>query len=41
MQKENLMKIVARQCIVMQYILELAKSLKQDPRQCVPAFFKR
>ena len=35
------MKRVAHQCIIMQYIMELAKSVKQDPRVCVPGFFKR
>lgn len=39
--KEALMKRVARQAIVAQYILELAKTLKRDPRSCVDAFFTR
>lgn len=40
-QKHDLMKHVSHQCIVMQFILELAKSLEQDPRSCVRAFFSR
>ena len=40
-QKHDLMKHVSHQCIVMQFILELAKSLKTDPRSCVGAFFSR
>lgn len=40
-EKTDLMKHVSHQCIVMQFILELAKSLKQDPRSCVGAFFSR
>ena len=32
---------VAHQTIVMQFILELARSMKVDPRQCVRAFFAR
>lgn len=40
-QKHELMKHVSHQCIVMQFILELAKSLKTDPRSCVGAFFSR
>ena len=39
--KEALMKRVARQAIVAQYILELAKTLQRDPRSCVEAFFTR
>merc|ERR1719158_376099 len=35
------MEHVSHQCIVMQFILELAKSLKTDPRSCVGAFFSR
>ena len=40
-QKHDLMKHVSHQCIVMQFILELARSLKTDPRSCVRAFFSR
>jgi len=40
-EKFDLMKHVSHQCIVMQFILELAKSLKTDPRSCVGAFFSR
>ncbi|CAL1547310.1 unnamed protein product [Lymnaea stagnalis] len=40
-EKHELMKHVSHQCIVMQFILELAKSLKTDPRSCVGAFFAR
>ncbi|KAH9503671.1 hsp90 co-chaperone Cdc37 [Bulinus truncatus] len=40
-EKHELMKHVSHQCIVMQFILELAKSLKTDPRSCVGAFFSR
>lgn len=39
--KKDLMKRVAHQGIVAQYILELAKTLKRDPRSCVDAFFTR
>ncbi|XP_038049003.1 hsp90 co-chaperone Cdc37-like [Patiria miniata] len=39
--KESLMEQVAHQTIVMQFILELAKSLKQDPRACVRPFFQK
>lgn len=40
-EKSSLMEHVAHQCICMQFILELAKHMKVDPRACVPAFFKR
>ncbi|XP_005109382.1 hsp90 co-chaperone Cdc37 [Aplysia californica] len=40
-EKTDLMKHVSHQCIVMQFILELAKSLTTDPRSCVGAFFSR
>lgn len=40
-EKMALMEQVAHQCIVMQYLLELAKSLKQDPRACVRPFFSK
>lgn len=39
--KLELMKRIAHQAIVMQFILELARSLKRDPRSCVDAFFTR
>ena len=35
------MEHVAHQSIVMQFILELAKELKVDPRSCVSSFFSR
>lgn len=40
-QKHNLMKHVAHQTIVMQFILELAKQLDVDPRQCCGQFFDK
>jgi cell division cycle protein 37 len=40
-EKSSLMEHVAHQCICMQFILELAKHMKVDPRACTPAFFKR
>lgn len=39
--KHDLMEHVAHQCIVMQFILELSKTLKQDPRACVGPFFTK
>jgi len=35
------MQHVSHQTMVMQFILELSKSLKLDPRQCVRPFFQR
>ncbi len=40
-QKHDLMEHVAHQCIVMQFILELAKTMKFDPRACVSPFFTK
>lgn len=40
-QKHALMEQVAHQTIVMQFILELAKSLKVDPRGCFRQFFEK
>ncbi|KAL5009464.1 hypothetical protein ScPMuIL_011769 [Solemya velum] len=40
-EKKDLMNHVSHQTIVMQFILELAKSLEVDPRNCVRAFFSR
>jgi len=40
-EKHDLMEHVAHQTIIMQFILELAKSLDLDPRGCVRAFFAR
>lgn len=40
-EKHDLMNHVSHQTIVMQFILELAKSLETDPRSCVRAFFSR
>lgn len=40
-EKTSLMERVAHQAIVMQYILELAKQLKMDPRSCINGFFQR
>jgi len=39
--KHELKERVARQAIVAQYIMELAKTLKRDPRDCVDPFFIR
>lgn len=35
------MEHVSHQTMIMQFILELSKSLKLDPRQCVRPFFQR
>ena len=35
------MEHVAHQCIVMQFILELSKTLNQHPRACVGPFFSK
>lgn len=35
------MEHIAHQCIVMQFILELSKTLKYDPRACVGPFFSK
>lgn len=35
------MEHIAHQCIVMQFILELSKTLKCDPRACVGPFFTK
>jgi cell division cycle protein 37 len=40
-EKRDLMEHVAHQCIVMQFILELSKTLKYDPRACVGPFFSK
>lgn len=40
-EKHDLMEHVAHQCIVMQFILELSKTLKYDPRACVGPFFSK
>lgn len=40
-EKHELMTHVAHQCISMQYILELSKQLKTDPRACIGPFFER
>ncbi|XP_041727190.1 hsp90 co-chaperone Cdc37 [Coregonus clupeaformis] len=40
-EKHGLMDQVAHQTIVMQFILELAKSLKIDPRGCFRQFFQK
>ena len=40
-EKHELMTHVAHQCICMQYILELSKQLKTDPRACIAPFFER
>ena len=39
--KHDLMEHVAHQCIVMQFILELSKTLKYHPRACVGPFFSK
>ena len=41
LQKTDLMKQVAHQTIVMQYILELAKTMKVPPIACVSSFFDK
>jgi cell division cycle protein 37 len=40
-EKHELMTHVAHQCICMQYMLELSKQLKTDPRACIAPFFER
>lgn len=40
-EKTSLMEHVAHQTISMQFILELAKSMKVDPRSCVRPFFRK
>ncbi|XP_006818504.1 hsp90 co-chaperone Cdc37-like isoform X1 [Saccoglossus kowalevskii] len=40
-EKHGLMAQVAHQTIVMQYILELAKTMKEDPRACIRPFFTK
>lgn len=40
-QKVDLMEHIAKQVISMQFILELAKQFKRDPRSCVSTFFTR
>lgn len=40
-EKHDLMEHVSHQCIVMQFILELAKTMKYDPRACVSPFFTK
>nr|VZI26522.1 unnamed protein product [Spirometra erinaceieuropaei] len=40
-EKFELMDHVSHQCIVMQFMLELAKSLKCDPRSCIRPFFAK
>lgn len=40
-EKFDLMDHVSHQCIVMQFMLELAKSLKCDPRACIRPFFAK
>ncbi|CAF1526734.1 unnamed protein product [Adineta ricciae] len=40
-EKHSLMEHVSHQTMIMQFILELSKSLKIDPRQCVRPFFQR
>lgn len=39
--KHDLMEHVSHQCIVMQFVLELAKTMKFDPRACVSPFFNK
>lgn len=41
LKKHDLMEHVSHQCIVMQFILELAKTMKYDPRACVGPFFTK
>jgi cell division cycle protein 37 len=40
-EKHELMTHIAHQCICMQYMLELSKQLKIDPRGCIAPFFER
>lgn len=40
-EKHELKERVAHQAIIAQYILELARTLKRDPRSCIDAFFTR
>lgn len=40
-EKHELMTHVAHQCICMQYMLELSRQLKIDPRACIAPFFER
>lgn len=40
-EKTDLMNHVAHQTIVMQFILELAKTMKIDPKNCISPFFSR
>lgn len=40
-EKHDLMEHVSNQTMIMQFMLELSKSLKFDPRQCVRPFFAR
>ncbi|XP_039248032.1 hsp90 co-chaperone Cdc37-like [Styela clava] len=40
-EKHALMETVAHQTIILQFILELAKTLKQDPRNCFVSFFEK
>jgi cell division cycle protein 37 len=40
-QDDKLVRTVAKQTVTIQYILELAKSLKRDARDCFNAFFAR
>lgn len=39
--KKDLMKRASHQAVTVQFIFELAKSMKQDPRDCIAPFFKR
>lgn len=39
--KHELVKRVAHQCVTIQFILEIAKSMQRDPRSCVDNFFSR
>lgn len=40
-EKFGAMEQVAHQCIAMQYLLELSKQLKVDPRACIGSFFDK
>jgi len=40
-EKHSLMKRVAHQTIILQFILQLAKSMKADPRDCYIVFFNK
>lgn len=40
-EKHSLMKRVAKQTVVAQFLIELAKSVNRDPRQCLDIFYSK